>query len=54
MINLYVHPRNIITMVIRLTIQQHGYGKLANTLTVAAAKGVVKGRDARYLLNYVN
>ena len=42
MINLYVNPRNTITMVIRLTIQRHGYGKLADTLlTVAALEGVV-------------
>jgi hypothetical protein len=31
MINLYINPRNTITMVIRLMIQRHGYGKLANT-----------------------
>jgi hypothetical protein len=54
MISLYVHPRNTITMVIRLTIQRHGYGKLANTLAVAALEGVVRGQDARFLLNYVN
>ncbi len=54
MINLYVHPRNTITMVIRLTIQRHGYGELANTLAVAALEGVVRGRDVRFLLNYVN
>jgi hypothetical protein len=41
MINLYIHPRNTIIMVIHLKIQQHGYGKLANTLTVAASEGVV-------------
>jgi hypothetical protein len=54
MINLYVHPRNTITMVIRLTIQRHGYGKLADTLAVAALEGIFRGRDARFLLNYVN
>ncbi len=54
MINLYVHPRNTITMVIRLTIQRHGYGKLADTLVVAALEGAVQGHDARFLLNYVN
>jgi hypothetical protein len=55
MINLYVNPRNTITMVICLTIQWHGYGKLANTLlAVAALERVVRGRDARFLLNYVN
>ncbi len=55
MINLYVNPRKTITMVIRLTIQRHGYGELADTLlAVAASEGVVRGRDARLLLNYVN
>jgi hypothetical protein len=54
MINLYVHPRNSINMVIHLTIQQHDHGKLANTLAVATSEGVVKGRDVRFLLNYVN
>ncbi len=54
MTNLYVHPRNTISMVIRLMIQWHGYGKLADTLLVAALEGVVQGRDARFLLNYVN
>ncbi len=54
MINLYINPRNTITMVIRLMIQQHGYGELAATLAVAASEGVVRGRDARFLLNYVN
>ncbi len=55
MINLYVNISNTITMVIHLTIQRHGYGKLANTLLmVAASEGVVRGRDARFLLNYVN
>ncbi len=53
MINLYVHPRNTITMMIRLTIQPHGYGELANTIVVAASEGVIQGRDARFLLNYV-
>ncbi len=53
MINLYLHPRNTITMVIRLMIQRHGYGKLANTLVVAALEGVVQGWDARFLVNYV-
>jgi hypothetical protein len=41
-------------MVIRLTIQQHGYGALANTLVVAASEGDVRGRDARFSLNYVD
>ncbi len=42
-------------MVIHLTIQRHGYGELADTLlAVAALEGVVRGRDARLLLNYVN
>jgi hypothetical protein len=54
MINLYVHPRNTMTMVICLTIQRHGYAKLANTFTVAASEGVVHEWDARFLLNYVN
>jgi hypothetical protein len=54
MINLHIHPRNTITMVICLTIKRHGYGKLANTLAVAASEEVVRGRDARFLLNYVN
>jgi hypothetical protein len=54
MIELHVHPRNTITMVIRLMIQRHGYGELADTLAVAASKGVFRGRDARFLLNYVN
>jgi hypothetical protein len=54
MINLYVNPRNTIIMVIRLTMQRHGYGKLANILVVAASEGVVRGRDLRFLLNYVN
>jgi hypothetical protein len=44
-INLYDNPRNTITMVIRLTIQRHGYGKLADTLTVAALEGVVRGQQ---------
>jgi hypothetical protein len=51
MINLYVHPRNTITMVIRLMVQQHGYGKLANTLVVAALEGVVRRQDVRFLFN---
>jgi hypothetical protein len=54
MINLYINPRNAITMVIRLTIQRHGYGKLADTLVVATSEGVFQGRDVRFLLNYVN
>jgi hypothetical protein len=54
MINLYVHPRNTINMVIRLMIQWHGYGKLANTLAVAALQGVFGRRIVRFLLNYVN
>jgi hypothetical protein len=41
MINLYINPRNTITMVIHLTIQRHGYGKLADTLMEAALEGVV-------------
>jgi hypothetical protein len=52
MILLYIHPRNTITIVFRLTIQRHGYGKLANTLLVATSEGVVQGWDARFLLNY--
>jgi hypothetical protein len=51
MINLYIHPRNTITKVICLMIQRHGYGKLANTLAIAASEGVVRGRDARILLH---
>jgi hypothetical protein len=41
-------------MMIRLMIQRHGYGKLADTLAEAAAalEGVARGRDARFLLNY--
>jgi hypothetical protein len=54
MINLYVHPRNTITMVIRLTIQWHGYGKLADTLAVATLEWVARGQDARFLLKYIN
>jgi hypothetical protein len=42
MINLYVNPRNTITMAISLTIQWHGYAELANTLlAVANLEGVV-------------
>jgi hypothetical protein len=42
MINLYVNPRNTITMVIHLTILWHGYGEQADTLLVVAAlEGVV-------------
>jgi hypothetical protein len=44
---------NTINMVIHLTIQRHGYGKLANYLAVATSEGVVQGRDVRFLLNYV-
>jgi hypothetical protein len=48
MINLYVNPRNTITVVICLRIQRHGYGELANTLAVVALEGVVQGWDARF------
>jgi hypothetical protein len=41
MINLYINPRNAITMLICLTIQWHGYGKLADTLAVATLEGAV-------------
>jgi hypothetical protein len=53
-INLYVNPRNTITMVIRLTIQQHGYGELADTLMVAASEGVIRGQDAGFCLTRSN
>jgi hypothetical protein len=36
MINLYVNPRNTITMVIHLTIQRHGYGRRAD-ISLAAS-----------------
>jgi hypothetical protein len=57
MINLYIHPRNTITMVNHLTIQWNGWlwqTSRYNTLAVAALEGVVQGQDARFLLNYVN
>ncbi len=41
-------------MVIGLTIQQHGYGNLANTFAVATLEGVVQGWDVRFLLNCIN
>jgi hypothetical protein len=54
MINLYLYPKNTLTMVIRLMIQRHGFCKQANTLAVATLEGDVRGQDARFLLNYVN
>ncbi len=51
MINFYINPSYTITMVIHLMIQRHGYGKLADTLVVAALEGVVRGQDAKFLLN---
>ncbi len=46
LIKKYVNPRNTITMVIRLTIQRHGYGELADTLlAIAASEGVVRGSE---------
>ncbi len=38
-----------------LTLQQHGYGKSANTLTVASLEGGGgQGQGKRILVNYVN